>query len=339
MSMQFTEDRRDKAGNIWRSQFDVPPQQPLMVRAADFPNEPFAKEMIAKNSEALMANPAARYIGEFYLCPLCKTFVEKLVDPGRWTVEGVIAGCLRCLPTLKEATGRKGRRQAKGPPIEIQIDPEYVGAELAQFPARIEKQLRLWPDRENFMLISGIAGSGKSHALHAIRKELARTGRRAELLSCIQDRRTWVRNRLKQDELEKRWMEAAFLIIDGITDGPATEGWAGFIEALLDARKAKLPTLVTFTKGAAARRLATAKLTGEAQSLAGEEIEANFGVSVKSRLKLYRWVHLAAVDWRGKQQNQAQKEVEAFEARIAETLAQRAAGKASEAPAQSEIPF
>lgn len=331
MSLQFTADQRDKVGNIWRRQFDVPPQQPLIVRAADFPDEPFAREMLAKNRAAVMPNPAARYLGEFYLCPLCKQFVEKLVDPGRWTVEGVVAGCLRCLPNLKDYTGKRSRRQTKGAPIEIHVDPEYVDAEIEQHPPRVAKLMRLWPDKQPFMLLVGIPGCGKTHALNAIRKDLAREGRRAEVLSCVLDRRHWLHSGLRRDEIERKWMDAAFLIIDGITDGHSTEGWAGLIEAILEKRKAKLPTLVTLTRGGALRKLEDAVLTGDAKTQVGAEVEASFGASVKSRLRMYKWVHLPRVDRRGMDPKKVEAAVQAYEAERAK--------KEKEKAGQTSIPF
>lgn len=225
--------------------------------------------------------------GEFYRwyqCNGCAEMVDSDVDPGRWTWrDGGGVWCRDC-----NRTGKAGKISLKPTgPLPSKAPAAYAHATLEQVPPKIRTFLRKWP-RVPFVLVGGIAGSGKTYTSWAVEKECCLHRIQARVENGQRIRGVWSgMMHERRGVLLMALSECRYLILDALTDGDATEGWVQAVQEILDRRfEAARPTLITTMHDP-------------------DAIRTMWGTAIMSRLSQYQWVKLPSIDRRP--QNQAKE--------------------------------
>lgn len=182
------------------------------------------------------------------------------------------AVCLKCrenVPVVKAA-------------LKITVPSAYAFADLNQIkPADRRNMIASWPEKNKFMVIVGVIGSGKTHTAWALIKHLGQQGRAVRFIDCKEARQEYVSALNEQRHfLLNSWANSPCLILDSIADVPASDGWKQAVFTLLDRRwNQQKPTLVITKAG-------------------GAEFEAIYGADLRSRMNQYRVVLMDDVDRR-----------------------------------------
>lgn len=213
----------------------------------------------------------------WYQCNGCSEWVNGDEDAGRWkSSQPCGVWCQRCV-----ADGRMGQAGAplKGI-LESKAPNGYAHATFEALTPAAQKFLKDWPDKKPFVVIAGIPGSGKTFACWGIEKRQCLMGRRVRVESARGVRGYWAAHMDRREVIERGLSTCRYLVLDGLTDSTATDGWAQLIQGVMDARYAeKLPTLITTMDEP-------------------HTIEAAWGAHILSRLKQYHWLRLPNVDKR-----------------------------------------
>lgn len=223
-----------------------------------------------------------RGAGEFYRwyqCNGCSEMVCADVDPGRWTWrDGGGVWCANC-----NREGRAGKIALKRQgPLPSKAPPNYAHATLEQVtPKALGTFLRKWPHKIPFIILGGIQGSGKTYTAWAVEKECCLNRCLVRVENGQRLRQYW--SGMMHDRrpgLLAALAECRYLILDALTDGEASEGWAQAVQGLLDLRfENARPTLITSMHDQT-------------------DIGQLWGNAIRSRLTQYKWAKLPPVDKR-----------------------------------------
>lgn len=212
----------------------------------------------------------------WYRCNGCNEWVNGDEDSGRWkATQPCGVWCARCY-----ADGRMGQTSQSKGQIESKAPLAYAHATFEALTPAAQKFLKDWPDKKPFVVVAGIPGSGKTYAGWAIEKRACLHGRRIRVESARGIRSYWATHLEYRERIEAGLGTCRYLLLDGLTDSTATDGWAQLIQGVMDARwNAKLPTLITTMDEP-------------------HTIEKSWGVHILSRLRQYHWLKLPDKDQR-----------------------------------------
>lgn len=213
----------------------------------------------------------------WYRCNGCDEWVNGDEDAGRWKASQPCGiWCQRCY-----LDGRMGQATtARGGIIESKAPVAYAHATFESLTPAAQKFLKDWPDKKPFVVVAGIPGSGKTFATWAIEKRLCLIGRRIRVESARQVRGYWATHLERRELIEHGLSTCRYLVLDGLTDSTATDGWAQLVQGVMDARyNDKLPTLITTMDEP-------------------HTIERDWGIHILSRLRQYHWIKLPNTDHR-----------------------------------------
>lgn len=205
-----------------------------------------------------------------------------LYSHGCYFTSSGVAVCSEC-----HALGGSIHTLKPGTILDSKVPPAYGAATFETLKPALKKFLKTWPDGQPFVVIGGIPGSGKTFACWAIEKRMCMQGRRARYENCLALRQRWSMQPHMREKIEEGLKTSRLLLLDGLTDGAATDGWAQTMQGVLDARwEEKRPTLITTMDRP-------------------EKIQLDWGAHIKSRLGQYMWIYLPNHDLRAKGADEA----------------------------------
>ncbi len=230
-----------------------------------------------ERGRGITINPRAM-LQDFFQCPSCKEFAD-MQGVGIRADERGMYYCRKCGEEIVAQHSAALDSEMDFKPIHVEVPTEYMQADILLFPAGKQGVLRDWPMKRPLLGICGVNGAGKTMALYAIYKNLARRGRKAFVMICSAERSRWSQSN-NRDEIVERWIKAPWLLVDDITAPPATDGWKDVMHNLLSARLShRRPTLITTHSKA-------------------DEVNEKYGPPICSRLSAFEWLALPSIDWR-----------------------------------------
>ena len=167
-------------------------------------------------------------------------------------------------------------------PAPLDVPAAHATATLTILPAKNRAALQRWPQQTTLCGIYGIPGSGKTTACWARANELSKAGRRVVVREAVDLRQEWLRSfgNVGREQAIERTIRTTYLVLDDISACAAGDGWGEFLHRALDLRiEQALATLIT-------------------SALRGDELQALYGVAIRSRLKTFAWTWLPAKDHR-----------------------------------------
>jgi len=168
-------------------------------------------------------NPKAQYEGRFYCCAVC-AYVYSDTDRAPCTNDGKTYVCIGCRGEDIDPKREVGKQ------FTPDVPALYTGAEITDHPRAIAEVVKRWPKTEKFITLCGNAGCGKTHACWGMVKALARQGIHVRYFDCRDARRDWLQSdQRRRSELEYRWGEVIFLILDDISGSNASDGWSSMV--------------------------------------------------------------------------------------------------------------
>jgi DNA replication protein DnaC len=142
--------------------------------------------------------------------------------------------------------------------------------------------LERWPLKDRLIGLSGPPGRGKTHMAWAMLKHLYNLKLIGTYLDAGEARERWVKAVDLQfgDEMIYAWKQSAYLILDDITRGAATDGWKERLMQIIDHRtKNAMPTFIT-------------------NMTSSKAISELYGDEFMSRLRYFKWLQLNGPDRR-----------------------------------------
>ncbi len=210
--------------------------------------------------------------GQYYTnikCTNCGRWMEQYKDKIMWT---------RTIAYCEECAGAAGRRPIPQPVIPF----EYRGADIGDDGPKVAGFLERWPLKDRLIGLSGPPGRGKTHMAWAMLKHLYNLKLNGTYLDAGEARERWVKAVDLQfgDEMIYAWKQSAYLILDDITRGAATDGWKERLMQIIDHRtKNAMPTFVT-------------------NMTSSKAISELYGDEFMSRLRYFKWLQLNGPDRR-----------------------------------------
>lgn len=206
-------------------------------------------------------------------CDACQEWIDPNGHGVRMAAPSARIKCAQCYRDKKPFT-----TNAETIGKEVDIPEDYASANFADLP----KQCKHWPNKEPFLIISGIPGSGKTRSCYAYVRALSKVGRDILLLDAPLAQQRWdgaILNDGRRRCLDV-WINCPRLILDDLSACVASDGWAQTIHVLLSERKKhKRPLLFT---------------TASDQ----KELGKKYGQAIYSRIREFEWVELDRKDWR-----------------------------------------
>jgi hypothetical protein len=225
--------------------------------------------------------------GHWYKCYSCGTWKDSHVESGASDLQDRHV-CHLCYTQIVD-----GRYVAKQEgPVEAEVPAQYAMASLTDFPSVIRKQLEGWPFKTPLVGLKGKPGRGKSHAICAIARSLAKQGYRVKIHNAIDLKQTWSGLPLEQREAYfKTLISAPHLVIDDITAPTTSPGWSELILRIVDARlNSQGPLLISSMDD-------------------GLHLKRKYGSAMLSRIQMFTWIGFLGKDRREQSGKESEEDI------------------------------
>lgn len=214
--------------------------------------------------------------GSWYKCYSCGTWKDFHAEPGACDLQDRQV-CYRCYENIllgRCVTKHEG-------PVVAEVPDGYAMASMTDFPIAIRKQLNGWPFQAPFVGLKGKPGRGKSHAICAIARELAKRGYLVKIYNALDLKQTWAGMLIEQREAYfKTLISATHLVIDDITAPTQTPGWSELMLRIVDVRiNTQKPLLISSMDD-------------------GLHLKRKYGSAMLSRIKMFSWIGFMGKDRR-----------------------------------------
>jgi hypothetical protein len=223
-----------------------------------------------------------------YRCFRCGEWKDQRADPGACDKHDHQV-CTRCFEDIKND---KIKYVGQGP-VEAEVDPAYALAALTDFTSTIRAQLLKWPLKSAFMGLKGLPGRGKTHAISAIARAMAKEGRLVKIQNAIQLKQRWAGIDISQREAYfDLLIRTPWLVIDDITGPGSSPGWAELLLRIVDQRVNTCRPMIVSSMDD------------------GKTVLRLYGNALLSRMKLFDWIKFEGKDRREDKQRKESDENE-----------------------------
>ena len=230
------------------------------------------KKGVSGEEYATARNPQSTW--KLQYCRYCDRWGEYNANLFKyWTYESV----LRCM--CVDCCGNPEKKKAAREPVKIKVPDMYMDANLASvvrgFDGPTQRTILNYPGSQRLMVFVGINGVGKTHALWAVFKDLARRGIQTVFKEAKDLRQDWMHDMDGRQALLGGLADVPVLGLDDISEALETPGWAEDFSWLINKRIENVNTATLMTTSASP-----------------DQIRQGFGSAFADRMKYFYTVQI-----------------------------------------------